>query len=292
MKFIVVGASGFIGRHALSYLKSQGYEALGTQSKNKSPDLIKFNLLEDKIKHCIKDTFLKNENVFGVICASVCQLDLCKNEKSLSYKVNVEKTLQLIEDFVELGITPLFFSSSFVYDGVRGNYSEEDAHNPISEYGTHKSIMEKYINNEIDKGLVFRIDKIIGTDPEESHLFSEWYKSIKAGKPIICIKDQFFCPTLVEDVAKSILIGCEKNLTGVYNVANTEIISREKLAEKFLYNLGVQNEIICKNQKELGFADLRPLNSYLNSTKFIKDTQIQFANTDKAIKEFINNLRQ
>ena len=59
MKFIVFGASGFVGRHILNYMQSQGYPVLGTQSTKEFPDLIKFNILENSIEESFPRAFMK-----------------------------------------------------------------------------------------------------------------------------------------------------------------------------------------------------------------------------------------
>ena len=112
MKFIVFGASGFVGRHIFNYMQSQGYPVLGTQSTKEFPDLIKFNILENSIEESIPREFLQEtEPIFAVICIKFGPMDLYPREKEL----------------VRLKITPVYLGSSYVFDGNLGYYSEESA---------------------------------------------------------------------------------------------------------------------------------------------------------------------
>ena len=292
MKFLIVGASGFIGRHTLAYAKSLGYDSLGTRCQSKYPGLITFDLLRHPIKDCIDVSFYEtDEPVYGVICATFSQIDRCFREREVSSLLNVENTIRLIRDLKALGIKPVFLSSSFVYDGSIGYYNEEYPPNPINEYGRHKVMVENFINRNTPNVLILRLDKIVGDDPLERHLFSEWYQCIRENQPITCIEGQLFSPTLVKDVAKAVIMSCQQGLTGLYNVANSEFFTREELARQFILALGKEAKIICKPQKEFNFADQRPLKSYLDSTKFVKITSMRFTSMREVFRVFIDKIQ-
>ena len=69
MKFLVIGASGFVGRHVLDYVKSKAYETLGIQSRSELPGLISFDLLQHRIGDCVPSSLLDGQKAeFGVLC--------------------------------------------------------------------------------------------------------------------------------------------------------------------------------------------------------------------------------
>lgn len=290
MKFLIIGASGFIGRHVLNYIKSSGCEAIGTQSGSKYKDLKTFDLLKHRIKKQIEPSFFDtDEQIIGIICASISQIDRCFQDKKISYTVNVKNTIRLIQDMDALKIKPVFLSSSFVYDGTVGYYNEESHPlSPVSEYGRHKVEVENFIRSESSNTLIFRLDKIVGDDPLENHLLSECYRIVKKKQPIICIEGQLFSPTFVNDVAKAIVLSCQFKLSGVYNLANPEFFSRDELVRQFIVALGENAEIICKSQNDLNFLDMRPPKSYLDSTRFIKKTGMRFTSMREVFKNFID----
>ncbi|HAT13261.1 MAG TPA: hypothetical protein DCS91_06565 [Microcoleaceae bacterium UBA11344] len=293
MKFLVIGASGFIGRHTLHYIKSLGYEAVGTQAKAKNPDLVKFDLLEDRIEWQLDTAYLETDSqVFGIIFSAITPIDRCWRERELSYKVNVEKTCQLLDDFKNLGIKPIFISSEAVYDGTTGYYSEEHQPNPVNEYGKQKLAVERYIQQMSPETLILRLSKIVGDDPKESHLFSEWHQWMETNKPITCIAGQVFCPTFVEDIAKGILLSCQQGISGLYNMANPVFFPREELAKQFALALGQEAQIICKPQEAFNFADKRNENNYLDSTKFLKATGMQFTSMREVFTAFTHKLKE
>lgn len=290
MKFLIIGASGFIGRHLWDYIKAQGYEAMGTQSNADYPDLIKFNLLTDRIENLFNLNFFHTDKpVFAVICAAISQIDRCLCEKEISHKVNVDNTITLINELTQHNIKVIFFSTDNVYDGKSGFYNENHKPNPINEYGRQKAEVESYMYN-ISNSLILRLSKVVGDNPNEHHLFSDWYKLIEKNQVIFCIKNQVFSPTFVEDVAYGTVLSCKRGLSGIYNMANLDFFSREELARQFALVLGEKANIISKLQSEFSFSDERPERTYLDSSKFIKATGIKFTLMREVISSFIQNL--
>lgn len=287
MKFLVIGASGFIGRHTIGLARSLSHKVIGTRSKPGDPECITFNLLSHRLSQRMDHPFFESGGkIYGIICASVRQIDQCYREHRVTRQINVEKTIQLIEDMRELDILPVFLSTSYVFDGTTGNYTENDKHCPICEYGRQKAEVESYLSSHHPDIPVLRFDKIVGDNPDEDHLFTEWHGWLKKGLPITCISGQIMSVTFVEDIAGAIMLACEKDLKGLYNTANPEFFSREELAELFLEIVGKQAEIILKHQKCFGFDDQRPLNTYIDSSKFIKATGFTFTPIRTIIESF------
>jgi dTDP-4-dehydrorhamnose reductase len=293
MKFLVIGASGFVGGHVLRHCQAAGYPVIGTQTSTRRPNLVKFDLQQDRIADCLTPSFCAAEGrAFAVICAGIHQVDRCVRERELSHYINVINTIQLLWDLDLLKITPVFFSSGFVFDGADGNYSEDAAPCPINEYGRQKVVVEKFMRDKLPNALVMRLDKVIGDDPDESHPFTEWHAAATARRPVVCIKGQVFSPTLVTDVARAVVLACERGLSGVYNVANPEYFGRADLAREFLRALDCTVEVIEQSQESLGFSDLRPLKTYLNSSKFSHATGLRFSPVSEAIQEFLARTRR
>jgi dTDP-4-dehydrorhamnose reductase len=170
----------------------------------------------------------------------------------------------------------VYLSTSYVFDGESGNYSEKSPHNPISEYGRQKSQAESLIKSSDVNALVLRLDKIVGSDPLCSHLFTEWVAQIKSNMIIPCIIDQIFAPTSVTDVAQGILAAIKFDLTGVYHHANPENFKRSDLARLFLKSMEMEGRVVEKDGREFGIQESRPKNSSLDANKFIAATDFLY----------------
>ena len=289
MKFLVVGASGFIGGHILNYIKQAGYEVAGTQCQSNQDVLIKFDLEKDSIEESVGPSFFKtHKKVFVIICASLNQMDRCLIEKELSYKINVERTTQLVRDIAKYQAIPVFLSTSAVYNGELGYYNEQSVHDPINEYGRQKEAMEQFLLKDVPRAFILRLDKIVSDDTSGKNLFSEWYQKIRQNQPIICI-EQLFSPTFVKDIAEAIIKAAQCRLSGAYNVVNPEFFTRVDLAKQFIAAVGKETDVILKSHEEFNFADRRIKYSYLDSTKFRKETGMQFTSMREVFTSFLKS---
>lgn len=292
LKYLIVGASGFVGRAVYRYLQETGYQVIGTTSNASASDLVIFDLLKHRVQDRIPGAFFASgEPVVTVICTGVTQIERCHREREYAHEVNVVTTTKLIQDLERLGSRAVYFSSNFVFDGNAGNYSEKHPRNPISVYGRHKQEVEQFVADSSPNTFVMRMDKLVSAKPDDRQIFAEWYRWIKAGKPILCISDQSFAPTYVNDVGRAVEIGCHRGLTGLYNVSNSEVFTRVELAERFVETLGVDAEIISKPQSEFGFLDLRPDKGNLNATRFAEVSQLEFTSIQEVLDIFARKAR-
>jgi dTDP-4-dehydrorhamnose reductase len=245
-----------------------------------------FDLLEDRIADCLGN----NRPTHVIICAVLSDMDRCWREKELSRRINVENTVRLIEDARSLGAKPVYLSSNFVFDGRMGDYTDDHPYSPVNEYGRQKAEVERYMRAHVPEGWVARLGPNVGDRPGERHLFSEWLDLVEAGQPIVCIEGSRISPTWVEDVARGLVLGCEKNLSGVYNLANPEAFYRDELARLFCGELGRTVPVIRKSLHEFGFLDNRALKSNLDSSRFMRVTGMRFTPMREVIRNFLDQL--
>jgi dTDP-4-dehydrorhamnose reductase len=286
--FLIVGASGFIGRYILAEARRAGVVAIGTQASARRPDLLRFDLARDRLDRAAIAPVLDSDgDAWLVVAAAFSQIDRCRLERDVSYRINVEGTIRLLRDSAALGLRPVFLSSSFVFDGRGGGYGDRDARAPISEYGRQKAEVEGFIERELPAALVLRLDKTVGADPSERHLLSEWWAAATRGCAIRCIANQLFSPTLVDDVGRGVVVACRRRLSGIYNLANAEAWSRADLARLFVGMAAPGTAIEEVSQHDLGFADLRPERTTLDSRAFVAATDVVFTPMQAVVGSFL-----
>jgi dTDP-4-dehydrorhamnose reductase len=277
MKYLIVGASGFLGSTVLSLLRRTGCEVVGTRARTPRDDLIPFDLLQDRIEDCLPASLLSAGNqVFAVVCACICQVDRCYRERDVTRTVNVDHTIRLIEDLRRRDMRVAFISTGHVFDGRAGYYSEDEPLCPIHEYGRHKAAVEQWIRQNAPETLILRPGKLVSDRLEASNMFAEWYREAAAGRPITCIADQVLAPTLADDVGRALIAANDLGLTGTYHVSNTEFFVRDELARQFVRALRLPVPVVVKRQEEFNFAEPRPVLDYLDSTKFLEATGFRF----------------
>lgn len=278
MKLLVVGGSGFLGRYVLAEAVRQGFITLGTTTNpTPRPGFVRFNLSEDRpITAAVPPGFFDGNPVWVVVCSCTTPMDRCRTDWDYAYRVNVTNTVRLIDEVCGLGGRVVFISTSYVFDGSMGYYPEDWPHSPTSAYGEHKSIVDRHVSTAHPDSLVVRLDKIVGADPAERHPFTEWWELAGSGKPVVCIENQVMSPTLVDDLARGIVTASRAGLRGVYHLTGPEFFPREHLARHFLRAVGLPGKVVARPMREFGFADPRPLNTYLDSSRFGAATGLRF----------------
>lgn len=290
MKFLIVGASGFIGSHLLRAANAAGYEVLGTCARTNHAELLPFDLRSDRIDSCLPAGFL-DEDCHVVICSATSRIDRCFQEPEISRRVNVEGTMQLIDDVADRAASVVFLSTSHAFNGETGGYTEDDPTSPITEYGRQKVEVEDDLLADVSNSLVLRLDKVVGDRPGERHLFNEWWEAIQAGRPIRCIEGQVLSPTLVTDVANAVITGGERNLWGLYHVAAPEAVARSELAERFVRAAGADVEVVSLPVDAFGFDDVRPLRTHLNGDRFVAASGMAFTTMQNAMDRFLADVQ-
>ena len=76
-----------------------------------------------------------------VHAAAFTAVERAEVDKQECFDVNVVGTLNL----VALGVPILYISTSYVFDGEKGNYSEWEAVNPLGYYATTKALAEQSV---------------------------------------------------------------------------------------------------------------------------------------------------
>ncbi len=276
---LVIGASGFIGSYLYEYLKKKGKMVLGTYNENPKPGLIHYDLAKSTDE-------LPIENFkYVVICSGIAKIDKCKENPDYSYLVNVEGVKRIIKEAFKKGAIPVFISSATVFDGMKGNYKENDAINPTTIYGEHRAEVEDFILSNFKDYLIIRPGKIFGIKKNEGVLFRTWLDKYEKEEIIKCADDEKLSPTYVEDLARGIAELLERDSRGIYHINSPGYFSRYELALDFFRHLNINDAKIIKcSIDDFDFLEKRPKETYLNIDKFNKETGFRFTELEKCYK--------
>ena len=292
-KFLIFGASGFVGAHLWEKAKQKNISAIGTTWAEEPGNFLNFNLAVDNLYRILPKNFLSSsDRGIAIILAGIASVDGCSKNKDLSYQVNVNGTIKLIADLQTAGVKIVYISSGAVFDGKSGNYDEASPVNPIIEYGRQKVQVEDYLQKTGSDFLIVRLSKVVSDNPGKKQIFSDFYRAIMAQEQINCFADETFSPTDANDVAQGIFLLIEKQLKGVYHLAGPEVLTREDLARKFFQVLGKDTQLTVKKAQDFGFKETRPVNMHLNSSKFQRDTGMVFKPMQQVITSFCKNARE
>tara|TARA_Y100000310_G_scaffold31490_1_gene29867 strand:- start:480 stop:1340 length:861 start_codon:yes stop_codon:yes gene_type:complete len=280
---IIFGAGGFIGKYVYDYFSKQG-KVLAATSHSQDSNLIYFDLEHHDLND-LKDSIDLDKVTHAIILSAITKPDDCKKNPEQTYKINVEGTKKLIEQLWQRQIFPIWFSSEYVFNSDKGNYSEQDEKNPNTVYGGHKQIIEDFLLNSGKKFFIARLGKVFSSNPEDNRIVTSIFEELKNNETIKCATDQIFSTIYVKDLVKLLEVVIEKNLQGLYNVVGPEYFSRFDLAKKIKSQLNIESgKIVPCSIKDFDFIDNRPFNTSLNPEKIIRDTGFEFTKMVDCIK--------
>ncbi len=283
MKILIIGGSGKIGK-SFNFKNSKK-----TFYKNKIKNGIKFDLIKDDI-----NILLEKYNINKVILLSaISDPDICLKNKRYSNNLNVKKTKKLIDILIKKNIYFIFFSSEYIFDGKKGNYSENSRAIPNNLYGKQKLNVENYIRKKAQNFSIFRIGKTYGSDIRDRTLISNFLIEIIKGKLIFKVaNDQVFNPLYIEDLKKIVSIFLTKKIKGTFNVGGPLQLSRLQVLKIIFQILGKKIESKVKIQEislnEFTTFDNRPLNVSMNIKKLKSKIDFKMKNIRNIAIKMIN----
>lgn len=283
---LILGASGLIGGYLYRFLKQAKQNPIGTFSSNRKEGMFHFDL----VSSCWDSLPLDNVKN-AVICSAIAKVDKCKDNPDFSRRVNVAGVKRAITYLSERGILPVYFSSASVFDGISGNYKETDITNPTTLYGKQKADVEDFITSSIKDYLIIRPGKVFGLLPGEGVLFADWLSKYKKGEEIKCADDEKLSPVYAGDIARGVNALLERNSRGIYHMNPQQHYSRFEMAKKFFDYLNIKDAKITRcSIDDFPLLEKRNKNTYLDSSKFINETSLNFTSLEDCFNLIKNTL--
>jgi dTDP-4-dehydrorhamnose reductase len=279
----LTGVHGFLGQHTLRTLLDESrcdlilssrqekllYDDLGNE-----PRIVGYESLDltDRIK--VRDTLLRYKPDVIVNCAGLIDINACERERERAWKANVRSVEYIIEAARRLDARIVHCSSDYIFDGTRSPYTETGTPNPVNYYGRTKLASENALKTSGLQHLVIRTSVLYGAEvvrlSGNPNFVLYTLSKVRKNEAINAFTNVASNPTLVDDVALSIVRAIELQKSGIYHVAGPELRSRHELALQVADAFGLDSSFIRATEfipsKEDGIAE-RPRSVALVSLK-------------------------
>ncbi len=291
-RVLITGANGLLGQSIIkvfSQLTDDEILATSIEDNFKGLQKVSYKQLDITNKKSIENLvfdFLPN---VIINTAAYTNVDGAESHREECWKLNVMATKFLAKASVLVDAKFVHISSDYIFDGIKGPYSEIDKPNPVSYYGRSKFAGENEIFIIKPDFLIIRTNVLFGSQPGGKKDFVEWVvESLNEKKEINIVTDQFNNPTYSEDLAMGILLALNKNKSGIYNLAGIEIMSRYDftmlIADVFNLDKSKVNRVLTSELKQ---AAKRPLNSGL----IILKAQSEFGYSPGTLKHNLEKIK-
>ncbi len=292
---LIIGASGLVG-HKLAKLANGKFTLYGTYNyRNVALDSCETSQLDITKENDAKKFVEELRPDIIINTSAIHNVDYCETNKEEAWKVNVTAVRNLTTTADKIGARLISISTDYVFDGRKGNYTENDEPSPLNYYGLTKLEGEKALQ-KLPSYSIVRSSAIYGwTSLQASDTKSSSYKSVNFAmwsmarlfgrQEIKIVTDQYNSPILVDNLAEVILQLTTSEHNGIYHVGGLSCLSRYdfvvKLAKIMNFDVGLVKPTTSDQLRQIG---LRPKNCCLNCSKVIKDLDAKLLTIDESLQ--------
>jgi dTDP-4-dehydrorhamnose reductase len=159
-------------------------------------------------------------------CAALSEVDRCEMLPNEAEEMNARLPGALARAAARSGAHLVHISTDAIFDGARGNYTEEDEPNPINVYARTKLEGERAVAAADPRALIARVIFYGWSWDGQRSLAEYFYNNLSSGRRVYGFTDLLFCPLLVNDLVEILLRMLERGLSGVYHVVSGEALSK------------------------------------------------------------------
>ena len=292
MKILLTGKNGQVGFELLKKLNTLG-EVIATDRQE----------LDLANPQAIRDFIDQTKPNIIINAAAYTAVDKAESDSELCYQINVVATEVLTEKAIEFNIPLVYFSTDYVFDGLKkGSYTETDQTNPQSVYGKTKYEGEERVRKH-PKHIILRASWVFGS--HGSNFLKTILRLITEKESLSIVADQWGSPasaSMLADVTFKIVDEIFKNKNfndyGTYHVTNEGEINWHQYASLIAteaMQLGLKikceaNHIRPILTSEYPTAAKRPLNSRLNTEKLKKTFMLELPHWELEVKKVLRGL--
>mgnify|MGYP001239940515 CR=1 FL=1 len=281
-KKIAIFGVGFLGTKLMEFFSNK-FDVVGADIDSRN-SLVKDLDATDKKE--IEKFLIKEKPNIVIDTIALASYFVCENNQELCRKLNYVTAKNLTEICEIINAKMIFISSSYVFDGKKGNYSETDIPNSTNVYARTKILAEKRVL-ELKNSIVIRIEPLYGFDKEKNQIkagTNTFEGEVKNGYP-----DTLRSPVFIDDVPKIIHSLIEKNQNGIFHIASENKFIWIDFLKRLASLINAEDKVIIVDNSNWILNP--PHDSSLDISKItslgIKTTSFKIA--QKKLKKLIGN---
>lgn len=269
MPLLVTGAKGMLGQDLCPILEDAGYEVIETDV-----DTLDITNAE-QVNQVLKD---KMPEVV-IHCAAYTNVDKAEEDLKTAELINVTGTENIADACGKLGITMVYISTDYVFDGTKDSpYTPQDKPNPINNYGMTKYEGEEAVRSFCEKHYIARTSWLYGHHGKN---FVETMLSLKDKEELKVVDDQIGCPTWTVELANGILKLLDSKPYGTYHVCGSGHTSWYGFAREIFKLSGLEVNLKPCTTGEFPRAAKRPAFSIMENEGICRNWQF-------ALKDYLD----
>lgn len=200
--------------------------------------------------------------------AAQASVDQCESDPSAAIAVNVGGTKNLLRALRGHACRFVLISTDAVFDGSRGDWTEEDPPGPVHVYGRTKLLAEEAVLADRPEALVVRTS-FYGWNSLPKESLAEWILGrLRAGESVPGFVDLRFSPLLTDHLARVLYELVPTPVAGVLHVASSDGCSKFDFARQVVAAFGFPaSRVIPATSTAAGLVARRPRDLTLSSAR-------------------------
>lgn len=286
-KILITGSTGKIAESAVRIFgKETNHELVLLTS---TPEKIKSKWKKIKSdpfdKKALKAILFDEKPDIIINTLAMTDVDACETDKKNAWYLNTTYAETLVKACKVMESHLVTFSTDYIFDGIRGPYTETDKPNPVSYYGKTKLAAENICFTEKIRYTVIRTNVVFGFSSYGKMDFVNWVNNnLRGGKQLNIITGQYGNPTFTDDIARGLIKIIEKERYGIYNFAGGGYYNRYEIAKKVATVFGHDQSLISPmDPSTLIQKAKRPEKGGLINLKAETDLNIKFSEFESAL---------
>ncbi|MDX9972624.1 MAG: SDR family oxidoreductase [FCB group bacterium] len=269
---LITGASGFVAGSVIDQAP-EGW-ALHALSRSAPPVArrgLAWHSLDPLDAPSLEEAFRTIRPEAVIHTAAMADIDKCEAEKELARRVNAGFTRDLARLSVEGGARLIYVSTDNVFDGFRGQYTEEDTPGPVNFYGVTKMEGEEAVLEALPRtGVVVRTSLVMGLPVlgKGNSFLSRMMKSWEDGKPVGVPANETRTPIDIITLGQALIELVDNPVVGYLHTSGNETVNRLDMVQRIAAHLGYGADMVYANDPTVipGRA-ARPLDVSLVNTR-------------------------
>ncbi len=274
---LVIGSNGLLGQSLINRLTNSDYNLFALArgfNRNEKFKSNKYFSVDITDKKSLLFTINKVKPDFIINAAAVTNVDYCETYQKECYAINVEAVKTIILGAQQNRSHLVHISTDFVFDGIKGNYKEDDEVNPLNYYGQSKLKSEQLFENASISYTILRTILVFGYQPnlKQQNILLWLLDKIENNIPLTMVDDQLRTPTYVGDLAEACILAIQKKASGIYHVSGTELMNMFELSNLVARTFNFDSKLISAiPSSQLKQAAVRPKITGFDISKAKKD---------------------
>ncbi|MCL5267234.1 MAG: dTDP-4-dehydrorhamnose reductase [Bacteroidetes bacterium] len=287
-RILITGAKGLLGQKLVEVFRRESeYEIYSCDLNGRDEGSLSLDITDHQkvveVVGSIKPSVIIN-------AAAYTNVDKAEVERESAYKINATAVGYLAEAANIFGAKLVHVSTDYVFDGIKGHYTEDSKPEPINYYGKTKLAGENLLIAKVTDYVILRTQVLYGFAPGVKTNFVLWaVEKLSKKESVRVVDDQVGNPTLADELAFAALKVCQRNATGLFHVSGFETVSRyefvRQIAEVFSLDVSLVTPI---KSEELSQSAKRPKNSSFICLK----AQTKLGITMPSIKDSLSRMKR